>query len=177
LIGSASDLPYRMEVRIDQHQCAVVTGRQSPLLEYRGGDPVEEPQLVFEGSDNYYPRTETFFTHRFLHDGLDSKEERALGELPRWARDLNANRGTLGDAPSTALTHEQKPSDFQVKSSGGGSVGADSSLLPSVESRSGSNVNSASDSTKTEAMKTDTMKMDTMKMDSRMGTMGESLSE
>jgi hypothetical protein len=130
LVGSGSSLPYRMEVRLEPQDSVILTNRLAPLVEYRSTDAVEEPRISFEGTDNFYPRSELFFVHRYLHDGIEVQANIPLGELPRWADDRNANKGTIASTLPTSPTAEHTASDYVVKSPLGTVVGCDPAMLP-----------------------------------------------
>jgi serine/threonine protein kinase len=130
LLDTVNDAPHRMELRIDQQDTVIFTDRSAPLIEYRGGTIAEEPRVSFEGMDNYYPRTETFFRHRFVHDGIEQTNDFPLGDLPRWAIDRNADKGvTVSPTPSTPI-HEHTANDYLVTSAAGLSVGCSPAALP-----------------------------------------------
>jgi serine/threonine protein kinase len=134
LAGIQNELPFRMEVRLDLESNVIIANRANPLLEYRGGEASEEAKISFEGSNNYYPRTNTFFRRQLLQNGLVSTLDSPLDDLPRWARDRNAEQGYLPSPPADLAWHDATLADFLLKNANEEAVGCQLDQLPVVES-------------------------------------------
>lgn len=127
--GVLQEYPFRMEVRIEQRNCVLVTDTQASLLEYRAGD-TSNPLVSFRGANNYYPRTNIFLTHVYRRDGRQETDLISFDSLPPWATDRNADQGTISGPPADTRPHEHTPADYLLKSPADAQAGCEPELLP-----------------------------------------------
>jgi eukaryotic-like serine/threonine-protein kinase len=133
LAGNHPTYSHRMEIRLQMAANLIVTQRDRPLIEYRGGETGDETRLSFDGDGNFYSRTFTFLRRIVQQDGQESSYDTSLGDMPRWAEDRNSEQGQLANPLTEIRFEELAPTDVVLKSPGESRVGCLLESLPSLD--------------------------------------------